>query len=191
MAFHMNRAQYTVLGIIILILIGLSIFALKKESGVARVERNSNTYEYRQEYGSGVYYFDGVRYDMNKGIAQTQQNGVMSTAFAFGAPLSVDLNDDGVNDEVFMTISEPGDGRSLYYLVGAVRLEKGIVGTEGFLLGDRIGVVPNPLSVSANGEVIVTYGTRKDGEGLDAPPTQIVEKKFTLDNRALVFVEKK
>ena len=74
---------------------------------------------------------------------------------------------------VFLITQDPGGSGTFYYVVAALRDDKGYTGTNGILLGDRIA----PQStVIQDGLIIVNYADRKADEPMTADPSVGVSK---------------
>lgn len=91
----------------------------------------------------------------------------------FGNELYTDLNNDGREDVVFLVTHEPGGSGTFYYAVAALNTEDGYIGSDGYLLGDRIA--PQTIEVSSNPRhvnvIVVNYADRADGEPMTAQPS--------------------
>jgi hypothetical protein len=98
----------------------------------------------------------------------------------FGNDLEVDLNGDGRMDDAFILTQNRGGSGVFYYAVAALNTEQGYVGSDGYLLGDRIA--PKATTISPNaaqkGVVVFNYADRKAGEPMTAEPS--VEKNVYL-----------
>ena len=91
----------------------------------------------------------------------------------FGNELFTDLDGDGDEDVVFLIAYEPGGSGTFYYVVAALKTENGYVGSDGYLLGDRIApqsteVSPNPRHVNV---IVVNYADRALDEPMTARPS--------------------
>jgi hypothetical protein len=91
----------------------------------------------------------------------------------FGNELLTDLNGDGREDIVFLITHQPGGSGTFYYVVGALKTEDGYLGSDGYLLGDRIA--PQTTEVSQNPRhrnvVVVNYVDREIGQPMTAQPS--------------------
>lgn len=91
----------------------------------------------------------------------------------FGNELLVDLNNDGLEDVVFLVTHQPGGSGVFYYAVAALRTENGYKGSDGYFLGDRIA--PQSIEVSQNPRhrnvVVVNYADRDLGQPMTASPS--------------------
>lgn len=89
--------------------------------------------------------------------------------FYFGNDARHDFNGDRVDDVVFLVQRYYADGSILYYVVTALSQGSGYVGSEGYLLGDRIA--PQTTEIRDNDIVVVNYAERKLGEKITTQPS--------------------
>ena len=91
----------------------------------------------------------------------------------FGNELKTDLNDDGREDVVFLLTQLRGGSGTSFYAVAALNTKAGYVGSDGYLLGDRIA--PQTIVVSRNPQhknvIVVNYGDRRPDEPMTAQPS--------------------
>jgi heat shock protein HslJ len=87
----------------------------------------------------------------------------------FGNEVLGDMNADGREDVVFLLTQETGGSGMFFYAVAALNLERGYVGSEGTLLGDRIA--PQTTALRPDGIVEVTYADRAPGESFSTAPS--------------------
>lgn len=106
-------------------------------------------------------------------INGTAAGGDVMTRY-FGNDLKTDLNGDGIPDMAFLVTQERGGSGTFYYVVGAVQKEDGTyVGSDGYLLGDRIA--PQNITESMNSRhkyvIVANYADRAAGEPMTAAPS--------------------
>lgn len=91
----------------------------------------------------------------------------------FGNELVTDLNNDGRMDKVFLVTHQPGGSGTFFYAVAALNTEVGYLGSDGYLLGDRIA--PQTTEVSQNPRhknvIVVNYADRSLNEPMTASPS--------------------
>ncbi|MFA7193807.1 MAG: hypothetical protein WC087_02740 [Candidatus Paceibacterota bacterium] len=91
----------------------------------------------------------------------------------FGSDLITDLNDDGRNDFVFLITHQPGGSGTFYYAVAVLDTKNGYVGSDGYLLGDRIA--PQTIDISPNPRhknvIVVNYVDRGPEEPMTTQPS--------------------
>lgn len=91
----------------------------------------------------------------------------------FGNELFTDINNDGRDDVVFLVTHDAGGTGTYFYVVAALSTEVGYVGSEGYLLGDRIA--PQTTVVSQDPQhhnvIVVNYADRAAGEPMTTAPS--------------------
>lgn len=127
---------------------------------------NSYIYNEKQQvvtvdYKEAEFIIDGVRMQHS---AELQY---------FGNELVTDLNNDGRDDVVFLVTHQPGGSGTFFYVVAALNTINGYVGSDGYLLGDR--VAPQTTELSQNPQhknvVVVNYADRAPEEPMTAQPS--------------------
>jgi heat shock protein HslJ len=92
----------------------------------------------------------------------------------FGNEVRTDLNNDGREDVVFLLTQSTGGGGTFFYAVAALHTDAGWVGSDAYLLGDRIA--PQTTEVSKNpthqNVIVVNYADRAEGEPMTAEPSE-------------------
>jgi hypothetical protein len=91
----------------------------------------------------------------------------------FGNEARLDLNADGREDVAFIITRSPGGSGTFYYAVAAVNTGAGFMGSDGYLLGDRIApqstnVSPNPRHKNV---VVFNYADRALTDPMVTPPS--------------------
>jgi hypothetical protein len=133
------------------------------------------------------YLIDGQYVQLVDGTALTMTGpGSASNIVTkyFGNDLRADLNGDGREDVAFILTQTSGGSGTFYYAVAAINTPKGYVGSDGYLLGDRIApqsttLSPNPKQV---GVVVFNYADRAPGEPMSAQPSQGKSAYLKLDD---------
>lgn len=128
------------------------------------------------DYKDAEYVIDGQRVKLKDGYAETEAapNTVSKiTTRVFGNELMTDLDADGDEDVAFIITQNTGGTGTFYYAVAALNTENGYVGSEGYLLGDRIApqktnISPNPRQV---GVVVFNYADRVADEPMSTSPS--------------------
>jgi hypothetical protein len=100
-------------------------------------------------------------------------DGEAATTQYFGNELASDLDGDGDEDVAFVVTRETGGSGTFFYAVAALKTDDGYVGSDGYLLGDRIApqstnVSPNPRHVNV---VVFNYADRLPDEPMTASPS--------------------
>src|SRR3989344_2933686 len=137
-------------------------------------------------YKNAVYTIDGNPVQLVDGTASTEAApGPASkiTTQYFGNEVRGDLNGDGLEDVAFLFTQNSGGSGTFYYVAAALGSDKGYIGTNAVLLGDRIAPQTTEFR---DGEVMVNYADRAPGEPMTAKPSVGVSKYLKILNGALV-----
>ena len=123
-----------------------------------------------------TYAINGKKVTLANGYAETEiASGSASkiTTNYFGNELKTDLNNDGREDIVFLLTQNMSGSGTFFYAVAALNNENGYVGSDGYLLGDRIA--PQTTEISQNPRhknvIVVNYADRALGEPMTAQPS--------------------
>lgn len=143
-----------------------------------------------EDYKDAEYVIEGVRIRLKNGVAQTEAvpgSASKVTTQYFGNGVVSDLNGDGRDDVVFLLTQTTGGSGTFYYVVAALNTDRGYVGSEAFLLGDRIA--PQTTQKGNGKIVIVNYADRAPGEPFTTPPSVGKSKWLFLDPQIMQFGE--
>jgi heat shock protein HslJ len=127
------------------------------------------------DYKNAVYFIEGQQIALLDGYAESpiENSGAKMITKYFGNELKKDLNDDGREDVVFLVTQERGGSGTFFYVVAALNTEDGYLGSDGYLLGDRIA--PQTTEVSQNPRhknvIVVNYADRNRGEPMTIQPS--------------------
>src|SRR4030095_13153139 len=128
------------------------------------------------DYRSAEYVIEGQRIKLADGIAAAQKSPGSASRIVthyFGNELKTDLNDDGREDVVFLLTQQRGGSGTFFYAVAALNTEAGYLGSDGYLLGDRIA--PQTTVESRNPRhanvIVVNYADRRPDEPMTAQPS--------------------
>lgn len=137
---------------------------------------NEKQAPYVADYKNATYAIDGRVITLSDGFAENDiapNSATKITTRYFGNELTTDLDGDGIEDIAFILTQETGGSGTFYYAVGAVMTDSGYVGTEGYLLGDRIA--PQTTEESQNPRqknvVVFNYADRNPGEPITTSPS--------------------
>lgn len=128
------------------------------------------------DYKNAEYLIDGVLVQLKDGIAEKEAAPGSASKIVtryFGNEYETDLDSDGREDVVFLLTQETGGSGLYFYVVAALNTERGYVGSDGYLLGDRIapqsiGMSPNPRH---KGVIVANYADRVADEPMTAQPS--------------------
>jgi hypothetical protein len=128
------------------------------------------------EYRNAEYVIEGQRVTLADGIAEAETSPGSASRIVtryFGNELRTDLNDDGREDVIFLLTQQRGGSGTFFYAVAALNTEAGYLGSDGYLLGDRIA--PQTTVVSRNPRhknvIVVNYADRRPDEPMTAQPS--------------------
>ncbi len=160
---------------------------------------NSYIYNEKQtpaaaDHKDAEYTIDGKQVTLSDGFAEVEAApGSVSkiTTKYFGNEIIHDLDSDGREDVIFLLTQETGGSGIFYYVVAALNTERGYVGSEGLLLGDRIAPQTTEISRNPNhkGVIVVNYADRKAGEPMTVQPSVGKSIWLKLDSGTLQFGE--
>jgi hypothetical protein len=148
------------------------------------------------DYKNIAYRIEGTLLQFKDGLSETETAlGSVSkvTTRYFGNDYKTDLNSDGKEDVVFLVTQETGGSGVFYYVVSAINTSDGYVGSDGYLLGDR--VAPQTIEMSPNPKhknvIVVNYGDRPLDEPMSAAPSvgRSVYLKLDIENMMWGIVE--
>jgi len=162
---------------IVLVLFGLliilfAVFFAQKDG----VKNTPDQTTEAQTFKDVTYDIDGQSVTLKDGVSvETAAPGSASnvTTQYFGNEVEIDLDGDGRDDIAFILTQSVAGSGTFYYAAGAVATDDGYVGTEAYLLGDRIA--PQTTEISQNPRhkhvVVFNYADRAKGEPMTATPS--------------------
>src|SRR3989344_4512701 len=163
----MNKTSVATLGIIAILIVGFYLF--KTSDNTQNRDISSS------DYKNAEYTIGGVKVLLKDGVGEIYVQGVASknTVQYFGNEFETDLNDDSREYVVFILIKEADGTGVFYYAVAALNTENGYIGSDGYLLGDRIA--PQNIELSQNPRhknvVVINYADRAPGEPMVTDPS--------------------
>lgn len=143
--------------------------------------RNSYVYNEKQaaagaDYKDAEFIIEGRRVKLENGVAETEAapgSASSITTRYFGNELKTDLDGDGKEDVAFILTQERDGSGTFFYAVAVLTTDRGHIGSDGYLLGDRIA--PQSTDVSSNPQhkyvVVFNYADRAQGEPMTARPS--------------------
>lgn len=128
------------------------------------------------DYKNAEYVIEGQRVRLINGKAETEAApGSASKVVTnyFGNELKTDLTGDGVEDVAFILTQNQGGSGTFFYAVAAIQTPRGFVGSDAYLLGDRIAPQTTNLSSNPNQKYVVVFNfaDRAAGEPMTAQPS--------------------
>jgi heat shock protein HslJ len=187
-----TRAQILLLIIgIILLFVGMNFLPFP---GAVDIGNVTSEVALTSDYRDATYVINGEMVTLKDGLSETTVvPGSASKVITryFGNEVKLDLNEDGMEDVVFLLTQETGGSGLFYYVVAALNTGAGYVGSEGLLLGDRIA--PQTTEVSRNPShknvVVVNYAIRNPGEPMTTQPSLGKSIWIKLDLKTMQFGE--
>ncbi len=170
-----NKILFLVLIIMALLLLA---FAFSKKRPVATApqgQENSVSAE-NFDWRNASFTIDGREVALKDGISEMPAAPGSASKIVtkyFGNELRADLDGDGREDAAFIVTQETGGSGTFYYAVAAINTGQGYVGSDGYLLGDRIAPQPTTLSPNPRQKevVVFNYADRTPGEPMSAEPS--------------------
>jgi hypothetical protein len=150
------------------------------------------------DYKNTEYLIEGQKVKLVDGIGKIDSDPKMIVKY-FGNDLKTDLNNDGIEDVVFLSTVEMGGTGTFYYVLAAlapgnVYGGKGkYVGSDGYFIGDRIS--PQNIEVSnkpgQKNVIVVNYADRSIDEPMSTSPSmgRSVSLKLDYENMRWGIVE--
>ena len=128
------------------------------------------------DYKNISYLVEGRLVQLKNGIAETEAapgSASKITTRYFGNELETDLDGDGLKDITFILTQDSGGSGTFFYAVAARNTGAGYVGSNGYLLGDRIAPQSTDLSSDPKQKhvVVFNYADRGAGEPMTMPPS--------------------
>jgi hypothetical protein len=142
------------------------------------------------DYKNIEYMIEGQRIKLSDGVAETEiapGSAAKVVTHYFGNELKTDLNGDGREDVAFLLTQERGGSGTFFYAVVALNTDQGYVGSDGYLLGDRIAPQSTNLSQNLRHKYVVVfnYADRASGEPLTARPSVGKSAYLKLDPKTM------
>lgn len=165
---------YILLAVLALLLTGFLIF---RGDSVVEVSGTG--------YLNTTYKIDGKEVGLINGKSEEVVPGSSSKIVTqyFGNEVKSDLDDDGREDIAFILTQQTGGSGTFYYVVAALNKEEGFVGSDGYLLGDRIAPQTTELSRNSRHKnvIVVNYADRNAGEPMTTQPSMGKSAYLKLD----------
>lgn len=145
--------KYWIIGVVVIIVLAAGYWYLHQGSAVT----------------PGSPSFQSATFTIDGKPAKIGQGGVAY----FGNDVTADLDGDGTPDKAFLITYDGGGSGTFYYAVAALNRPGGYMGSDGYLLGDRIA--PQTTEMSHNPVqkyvVVFNYADRNPGEPMTTQPS--------------------
>jgi hypothetical protein len=167
----MNTNKAIVL--ILLIMVSVVVLYLASQEGERPQEEVAIV---TNDHLDATYLIEGVPVTLTDGVSEVEAalgSALQTLTRYFGNELRADLNGDGREDVAFVLTQESGGSGTFFYAVAALNTESGYVGSDGYLLGDRIAPQSTDMSTNARHEnvVVFNYADRLPDEPMTATPS--------------------
>jgi heat shock protein HslJ len=143
-----------------------------------------------RDYKNTEYTIDGQAVTLVEGFSEevvAPGSQTKTKTRYFGNELIKDLNEDGLDDVVFLLTQDTGGSGMFFYVVAALNAETGYVGSEAVLLGDRIA--PQTIESGSGKQIIINYADRAPNEPMTAQPSIGKSLRLILDVDSMQFGE--
>ncbi|HXY05704.1 MAG TPA: META domain-containing protein [Burkholderiaceae bacterium] len=142
------------------------------------------------DFLNATYTIDDVPVTLKNGVSQVPAapgSAAQETTRYLDNEVHKDLLGDGQDGIAFLLTRQGGGSGTFYYLVAALKKQGGLVGSHGFLLGDRI--TPQEVVSGPGRSIVVRYADHAPGVGLALPASVEKSVQLELDPQTLRFRE--
>lgn len=142
------------------------------------------------DHKNATYRIDGEKIPLFNGVSEIEivpGGASKKVTRYFGNELRTDLNNDGQEDVVFLLTQTQGGSGTFFYVVAALKTNKGYVGSDAVLLGDRIA--PQNIELTSPYTVVVNYADRAQDESFAVAPSIGKSIKLRLDPNTMQWGE--
>jgi len=152
-----------------------------------------------KDYKNATYLIGGQPITLANGLSEIEAASGSATKIItryFGNKVEHDLNDDGREDAVFLLTQETGGSGVFFYVVAALNMPTGYVGSQAFFLGDRIAPQTTGMDegkttarTTRKNVIVVNYAIRLPNEPFTASPSMGKSTWLKLDPATMQFGE--
>lgn len=152
-----------------------------------------------RDFKNTSYRIEGQSFKLIDGFSEVESAPGSSSKITtryFGNELKHDLNNDGREDVVFILTQERGGSGQFFYTVAALNTPTGYVGSEGYLLGDRIAPQSTnidegetTLGTFRENVIVVNFTTRNPNDPMTTAPSVGKSIWIKLDPATMQFGE--
>ncbi|MFA6554111.1 MAG: META domain-containing protein [Candidatus Paceibacterota bacterium] len=174
----------SLISIIAIVVIVVAVFTVRLSTAPEGLQ-NGNA-----DPKDATYIIDGKSITLVNGVSEIEITPVSASKMVtryFGNEVRHDFNGDGREDIAFLLTQNSGGTGTFYYLVVALNTPRGYVGSEGFLLGDRIA--PQTTEMGKGNIIVVNYADRKEGESFAVQPSIGKSISILLDPKTMQLGE--
>lgn len=196
----MKKKIFIILGVLVVIVILVALAGMYKFNYLVSlpgydVDGNKiDDSEIISNPKNATYTIDGKEVALINGvseIAAAPGSAAKITTRYFGNEVRADLNGDGREDSVFLLTQETGGSGTFFYVVAALDIGNGWVGSKGYFLGDRIAPQTTHMSHNPSHQnvIVVNYVGREDGQSMAEQPSVGKSVWLKLDIGSMTFGE--
>ncbi len=170
-----------IVALVVLAFFVLNSFIYREKQGDTSFQRSYKDVSYTVQ-GRSIQLVDGQSI-----IEDTEGYDKKIKTNYFGNEAEGDLDGDGISDIAFLLTQQTGGTGTFYFIVAALKTDNGYIGTNAFLLGDRIA--PQTTQIK-NKELIVNYADRDVNEPMTARPSINKSRYFKILDTKLIEITK-
>ena len=186
----MKNSNKTIISIIIVIIVLVVIYLLVKKP-TQLIQANNNTQLAGQKVDlsgakNATYKIDGQDVTLKDGVSVVEAapgSASKITTTYFGNEVVKDLNGDGRPDVAFLITQNSGGSGTFFYVVAALNTPTGYVGSDAYLLGDRIS--PQTTESGTGNIVVVNYMDRAPSDPMTTQPSVGKTVQLLLDTNTM------
>ena len=153
------------LAVVIIILVAILMFVPGKSGVVEKANPDFSS-------SDGTYTVEGQKVTLKNGLSEVSiapDSASKIVTRYFGNEVKYDFDGDGREDSAFLITQDAGGSGTFFYAVARLNKIDGPVGSEAFLLGDRIA--PQTTELREGGVILVNYADRNPGESFAVQPS--------------------
>ena len=185
-----NKKIFNIILGVILIIVGFVIYKYYPKNNTTPIDNTGKTEAVGPK--NATYIIDGQPVTLVNGISvvsATPGSASTVTTKYFGNGVTHDFDGDGRLDSAFILTQNTGGSGTFYYLVVALNMARGYIGSNGFLLGDRIApqIIEMSKNTSTPDVIVMNYADRKSGESFAVAPSLGKSVSLKLDINTMQF----
>lgn len=177
-----------VAGFILLVVSALGVYRFNFTNNDIYLENGEKI-----NYTDATYTINGEKVTLKDGFSEVivPSSATKKITRYFGNEVKHDLNDDGLEDIVFLLTQETGGSGTFFYVVAALNTSNGYIGSDALFLGDRIAPQTTHMDEGSGRQnvIVVNYVVRLPGEPFTVRPSLGKSMWIKLDPSTMQFGE--